>query len=142
MSTETPIYFSRTGKAEHKELYAGCAAPSKEELRRWAIELWYDLRQRQREDGYRPSAAVWIGQTRCQPTVTEIEAHEQKLREILEREGKHKESEGAEDELPDVADDNEQQVETSSSGISHEEPSEDESELPDLVLDDDDDLDF
>jgi len=142
MSTETPIYFSATGKAEHRQLYADCAAPSKEALREWAIQLWYDLRQRQKEDGVKPTAAVWIGQTRCQPTVEEILAYEEKVADLLSKQAEHNDIEVDEDEAQDMV---EGEWSSSSGPLAEDSPKDepdDEPELPSLVFDDDDDLDF
>lgn len=105
MAVEEPIYFSRTGKPEHRELWANNAAESKEELRRRALVLWYDLRSRQQEDGYEPAAAVWIGSARFQPAVEEIEAYAQDVSERLERERNHKESGLLDDDVQDTGPD-------------------------------------
>ena len=137
-----PIYFSRTGKAEHRELYADCVGATKEELRSWAIDLWCDLRQRQAKEGHKLSAAVWIGQTRCQPTNEEVEAHEQRGRELLEREAKHKESRGAEDEPPDVVEEEQSYAEKPLGSDTRKDEPAAAIDLPSMELDDDDDLDF
>lgn len=129
MSVEETISFSRTGKSEHREIYAGCAANSKEELRQWAISLWYNLRQHQIEAELKPSAAVWIGNARCQPTQEELDAYELKIRQILEREAERRES-------------GEEFVEPQAVVEEPEQEPESEPELPSLVFDDEDDLDF
>jgi hypothetical protein len=142
MSTETAIYFSVTGKSEHKELYAYCSPQPKEVLRQWAIELWYDMRTRQKEAGYKPSAAVWVGQTRCQPTAEEIAAHEEKIADLLRNQPTHNDSVVDDEEPQDVV---EGEWSSSSGPLAEDSPKDepdDEPEAPSLVWDDDDDLDF
>ena len=135
MLIETPIYFSLTGKTENKELQAGHVAESNAELRERAIGLWYDIRQRQIDAGFKPTAAVWISQKRCHPTVEEIENHEQKVREILEREADHKESGCSEEPTQDVDD-------TGLEFVASVTPQESDVSPQGLALDDEDDLDF
>ena len=139
---ETPIFFSVTGKAEHRQLYADCAASTKEELRSWAIQLWYDLRQRQKEDGVKPSAAVWIGQSRCQPTSEEISAYEDKVAELLRKQAEHKDLVEDDELALDVVDDEEPSSSDPFVEDSHEDEPDDESEPPSIAFDDEDDLDF
>lgn len=142
MSIEQPIYFSVTGKGEHREFYADNVTDTKEEMRQRAISLWYDLRKRQAAAGFKPSAAVWIGQIRCQPTSEEIAAHEEKTAEILALDAFHKESAGADDDPLDVADDEEQEDELDLAPVSHKPEPEEPTDPQGIVLDDDDDLDF
>lgn len=129
MSTET-VSYSYTGKAAHAELY-GEVTGTPDEIRKIAVSLWCDIRQRQVDEGQKAKAAVWISQKRCQPSEKEIEEYREKVRQILQREADHKESgEADEADLDVVVEDD------------HKEAPVSEPLAPSVVFDAEDDLDF
>lgn len=75
MLTEVPVHLAEDGKSAHMTLWALVNAETKAELRRIAMGLWIDMRERQAESGSQPVAAVWIDGHRLQPTKEEIAEH-------------------------------------------------------------------
>jgi len=161
MSAE--IFYSYTGKWEDAALYAYCSPVVGQNIEDWAMSLWYDLRQRQRDDGQNDLAAVWIGDKKFKPTVEQIEAHEEKLRKLRAEEEFFRgtpdadddegwrpyepaaadDGEPARDESRDVAaaeDEEEAEPDSDSAGAGDGEV--DEQPLTSIMLEEADDLDF
>lgn len=76
------LFYSYTGKREHAAMYAHCAPAAGQNIENWAFSLWYDMRLRQRDDGQKETAAVWIGNKQYKPTVEKIAEHEEHLRKM------------------------------------------------------------
>ena len=135
------IYYSYTGKAEHRCSYGFCTPDSHAELRRWAYSLWYDLRMRQKNEGRKPTAAVWIGETRYRPAQAEIDEYNERVLKALEEDKFYKRVDSEFEEPPDMDDED-----GSSSSAEVEDTVEDESSEDDeptsITLEDDDALDF
>lgn len=86
MPTEVPVHTAADGKSDHMELWALVNAETNADVRRIALSLWIDMRERQEEAGFKPSAAVWIGGKRLQPTAAEVAEHKaQPLRKSFAR---------------------------------------------------------
>lgn len=75
MPTEVPVHLAADGKTEHMRLWALVNAETNADLRRIALSLWLDTRERQAGAGFKAVAAVWVGGKRLQPSKAEIEEH-------------------------------------------------------------------
>ena len=74
------IFFSYTGKKEHRRHWADSGEATQAEVRKTAVGLLLDIRERF------PTAAVWIETRRIQVTDAEEEAYYAHVKEILARE--------------------------------------------------------
>jgi len=135
------IYYSYSGKAEQRQSFGLCTPSSYEELRRWAYSLWYDLRQRQGAEGRKPTAAVWIGETRYHPAQAEIDEYDERVLKVLRDRQLYKRVDSGAADTQDMEDDEEPAEEVEVEDTPTDEPPEDE-EVVSITLDDDDDLDF
>jgi len=97
MPTEVPVHTAADGKSDHMELWALVNAETNADVRRIALSLWIDMRERQEEAGFKPTAAVWIAGKRLQPTAAEVAEH--KARPLMKR------SEHGTSETPSTSDD-------------------------------------
>lgn len=157
------VFYAHSGKWEHAMLYAHCAPAVGQNVEDWAFSLWYDLRRRQREDGQKETAAVWIGNKKFKPTVEQIEDYEEKLRRMKAEAEFFKEAPDADDDEgwgpdePEAADDgepardescdvaaaeDEEEEESDSDSAGAGDGSVDEQPLTSIMLEDADDLDF
>jgi hypothetical protein len=79
-AAEILVEFSMTGKPEHRTLWANIPADTRAAMRRTAVTLWAGLRKQH------PKAAVWLDGTRIQPSVNELQEHNERVEAVLARE--------------------------------------------------------
>lgn len=79
------VYIAHSGKFSDRGLWAFVDGDTAE-VRAAAVMLYQDMRIRQQEAGNEPTAAVWIGGKLFEPTIEELEAHDERVRVIRESE--------------------------------------------------------
>ena len=79
------VYFSYSGKHGDRELWAYVDGEAKE-IRGAAVMLYQDIRTRQEEAGNEPTAGVWIGDRKYEPSLSELEEHATRAKLVLESE--------------------------------------------------------
>ena len=141
MSVSAYLYFSYTGKAEHRQSAGYHSPQSHEEMRRWAYSLWFDIRRRQEREGRKPTAAVWIGETRYRPAQKEIDEYNDRVLKALEEDKFYKKVDSEFAEPQDMEDDEESSSSAEVEDTTTDEPFEDD-EVGSIPLSDEDDLDF
>ena len=79
------VYIAHSGKFSDRGLWALVDGDT-EAVRGAAVMLYQDMRTRQQEAGHEPTAAVWIGGKLFEPTIEELEAHDERVRIVMENE--------------------------------------------------------
>jgi hypothetical protein len=138
---DEPIYYSYSGKTEDRVLHGIHATETKAELRQRALMLWHSIRQRQTEAGIRATAAVWIGSSRIQPSVEEVDEYEQAVRLLLAVEKRTRSSAPEPQEAAPTCNGCEQ-VEEPAPGVVDDSKRSDVTGASHIVLDPEDDLDL
>ena len=77
---EARIEFSRTGKPEHRTLWANIPTDTRAVMRKSAVSFWVGLRGRYKK------SAVWLDDTRIQPSPKEIQEYNEGVEAVLARE--------------------------------------------------------